>query len=472
MNSSSKKTDLTIIGGGFAGLAAALRLHHAGVKIQIIEKRPFFGGRAYSFREPKTGATVDNGQHLLMGAYHETFAFLRSLGTLGKLDFQDKLQVSYAFKKEGVKKLSCPQLPAPLHLGFGLLGFEGLKFKDKWGMGRLIRFCQQQSQNHNGHGGDDRPVAPTESLDELTLTQLLQETRQTPESIRVFWEPLVLATLNEPLSQASSEMFFNVLRLGFLSKRKDSRLVFPKVGFSELYGKPAAELLQKADVPIHFQTQIESLEKVSAGERSHWNIRTSGGKQLKSERILLAVPPDALTKILKNSPSLIPEIQDGLSQFQPAPIVSINLWYKDFSPRESFVGLLDSPLHWMFHKAKIFKNEGTPGAENYLSVVVSGAYDLAGQDKAHLVDLTKRELEHFYPELKGKELLHSQVIKEHGATFSGRVGLKKYRPQSKTKVPGLYLAGDWTATDLPATIESAVKSGHQAAEAIIFDSRV
>lgn len=459
MSAVPDKTDVAIIGGGFAGLSAGLCLQQAGLSVQLVEKRPFLGGRAYSFREPKTGDTVDNGQHLLMGAYHETFEFLRALGTFEKLNFQNQLSVSYAFKERALAKLTCPNWPAPLHLGMGLLNFDALNLKDKWGMARLIRFCQQQSKKNNGH-------AP---LDRLSLSELLKTTKQSEAAAKIFWEPLVLATLNEPLEQASSEMFFNVLRLGLLSNRQDSRLVFPQVGFDELYTQPAQAKLEQQNALLHFQTQVKSIERVSAGDPSHWQIITDQGKKLTSDRLLLAVPPDALTKLLASSPSLLEELKSHLPKFRPAPILSINLWFEDFIPPQNFVGLLESPLHWVFDKAKILNGTNSQGTNRYLSVVVSGAYELTQKNKAELIELALQELQQFYPELREKKLLHSQVIKEHAATFSGRVGLKQYRPQQRTNQPGLYLAGDWTATDLPATIESAVKSGHLAADVLLED---
>lgn len=438
--------DVLIVGGGFAGLAAALKLQRAGAAVQIAEKRPFFGGRAYSFTEPKTGQTVDNGQHLLMGAYHHTFEFLKGLGTLHHLDFQKGLSVSFAEGAEQFSHLRCPNWPAPWHLAWGLLKFKGMKFSDKRAMARLIRFVKKL----NGKSAE---------LDHWTVTQLMERTGQSPRAVKMFWEPVGLATLNEPLDLASAALFAEVLKQGLLNKTEDSNLVLPKVGFSELYATPAEKWLREKNVPIYFQTQGVALQR----EGSLWILKTQDGKELRAENILLALPPNALAKLLEASDASLQSLSKNLNAFQPSPIVSVNLWFENFNPPESFMGLVDSPLHWFFNKARIFGSS----AGNYVSLVVSGAYGFSENSKSQLVQLATEELRRFYPELKDRQPIHSQVIKENEATFSGRSGLMEYRPSVKTPVPGIFLAGDWVDTGLPATIESAVKSGHLASAAIL-----
>ncbi len=448
MHPETKKTEVLIVGGGFAGLSAAVRLAQAGVSLCLLEKRPFLGGRAYSFREHHTQAIVDNGQHLLMGAYHETFDFLRSLGTLDGLQFQNNLQIHYSRGDDNFFQLSCPPLPAPLHLALGLWRCTGLNWGDKWGMLRLIQFFKKFSPKEK-------------SLDEISMQEVLKQTRQTQNAIEVFWEPLTIATLNEPLNQASAQLFREVLQRGLLGKRADSALVIPRVGFNELYTDPARRLLEAQGANLHFQTQILSLEKNS----KRWRVNTHTGQSFETDRLLLAITPTALDKILENSDLALQGLAPHRKKFLPAPIVSLNLWYENFRAPQAFVGLVDRPIHWIFNKAKILGE-----AENsYLSLVVSGAYPVAKLDKASLVAMAHEELQRLYPQLRQQKPVHAQVIKEYEATFSGRVGLDALRPSGRSPWPGLYLAGDWINTALPATIESAVLSGHQAARFILED---
>lgn len=446
MDQAPQKTDVLIVGGGFAGLAAALKLHRAGTSIQIAEKRPYFGGRAYSFAEPKTGQMVDNGQHLLMGAYHHTFAFLKELGTFSHLAIQKGLTISFAEGADRFSTLRCPPWPAPFHLAWGLLKFKGLKFRDKRGMARLIRYVQKL----NGQARD---------LDDISVLQLMRNTGQTSRAIKLFWQPVGLATLNEPLDLASAALFTEVIRQAFLQKTEDSNLVLPKVGFSELYAKPAQAIFENEGVPLHFQTNGVALTRSTQG----WTLETQEGKKLLADSVVLAMPPNALAKLLEKSDTSLKSLGTHLGAFRSSPIVSVNLWFKDFNPPDAFLGLVDSPIHWIFNKTRIFGSS----KGNYVSLVVSGAYELAQKNKLQLVKIATEELQRFYPELRGQAPLHSQVIKENEATFSGRTGLMDLRPPIETSIPGIYLAGDWVATGLPATIESAVKSGHEAAEAIV-----
>jgi len=446
VSSSPEKTDVTIVGGGFAGLAAALRLHRRGAKIRLLEKRAFFGGRAYSFREAKTGETVDNGQHLLMGCYHETFSFLKDLGTLDRLDIQKNLSVSFAEGPDKFFDLKCPNLPAPLHLALGLLRYRGLKWADKTPMRKLLKLSQDSQGN--GH-----------HLDSLSVVELLKQSGQTEAAILKFWEPLALATLNESLDIASAQLFVEVLRRSLLSKKSDSNLAISKVGLSELFATPMQDYLEDKGVPISFNSQVMAIERQGTG----FLLRSNRGEEWASDKILFAVPPNALAKLLNESGPDLRGLVPNLDRFGSAPIVSINLWYEDFHPQQKMLGLIHSPIHWVFDKAQILLQE----KPQHITLVVSGAHALATQKKEDLIALAQSELQRYYPELKSKPLKHAFVVKELEATFSARKGLSSYRPTAQTKMDGIFLAGDWTDTALPATIESAVLSGHLAADAIL-----
>lgn len=446
------KTDVLIVGGGFAGLAAALRLQRAGAKVGLVEKRAFFGGRAYSFKEPKTGETLDNGQHLMMGCYHETLAFLRDLGTLDRLEIQKTLNVGFAEDARRVYELKCPNLPAPLHLAWGLLSYRGLAWPDKKAMLALMRLSKKA---RNGRA---------EELDELSVRELLARTGQTKDAVEKFWEPVALATLNESLDLASARLFVEVLRRGLLSKKSDSNLAIARVGLSQLYADPMRDFLERRGAPLAFNAQATRLSREGAG----FLVETNTGARLSAQRLILAVPPNALAKLLAASEAEFQGLVPELSRFGSAPIVSINLWFEDFHPRQRMLGLVNSPIHWVFDKAKILTGEKS----SHLTLVISGAHALAQESKDNLVKLAVAELQRFFPELEGKRLLHSQVVKELEATFSAQRGLNRYRPATRTRLPGLYLAGDWTDTGLPATIESAVLSGHRAAAEILESKNV
>ncbi|HEX5033776.1 MAG TPA: FAD-dependent oxidoreductase, partial [bacterium] len=359
---------------------------------------------------------------------------------------------------------------------WGLLRYRGLNFRDKRGMARLMSLAKKS--------------AGAEALDAQSIEELLRQTGQTEAAIRKFWEPLALATVNERLDLASARLFVEVLRRALLSSTADSRLVLSKVGLSELYANPAQRFFEEAGVPIHFNTQVMAIRREGAGFRIETNRRTlsfrgpegaeeshtdqgsrrsladardDSDRSFLSDKILFAVPPNAAAKILRESGDALPALLAELHRFGSAPIVSINLWYENFRPRHRMLGLVDSPIHWVFDKAKILTGENP----QHVTLVVSGAHALAGESKESLLALAGRELQKFYPELEGRSPRHGQVVKELEATFSARKGLGSYRPGPRSADPGIFLAGDWTDTGLPATIEGAVLSGHKAAAAIL-----
>jgi len=217
--------------------------------------------------------------------------------------------------------------------------------------------------------------------------------------------------------------------------------------------------MEKRGAPVSLNAQASRLEREGSG----FAVETNSGERLRADRLVLAIPPNALAKLLGASGPEFRDLVPNLDRFGSAPIVSINLWFEGFHPPQRMLGLVNSPIHWVFDKAKILKNEKS----SHITLVVSGAHALAQESKENLVKLALAELRRFFPELDGKQPLHAQIVKEQEATFSAQRGLNRFRPGNRCSLPGLFLAGDWTDTGLPATIESAVLSGHRAAAAVL-----
>ena len=429
--------DTIIIGGGFAGLATSVKLASAGHKIALLEKRPFLGGRAYSFREPKTQSTVDNGQHLMMGCYHSTLEFLRIIGALPQLKFMERLEVTFR-NTHRLAKLSCPNLPAPFHLLSGLLKFKNFSAQEKW---RAIKMMLWVKLNR----------LPSD-LDSMTVIDFLNQQGQSQHAIQEFWEPIVLATINEDIHIASSALFIEVLRRGLLASKKDSQLIISQVGLSKLYVEPALKFLNQYEAKVYTQCQMQSVERLA----NDWLVKDFNGNEYRGHHLVLAVPPTALKKI-----ALPENLRINLEILKPSPILSINLWLKDWQAPEMFCGLLKSPLHWLFDKTQVLHEPAGP-----LSFVMSASHPMAKKTNQELVEMALEELHKIFPDSRNKALLHSQVIREFEATFANQTNCAHQRPTTQTILPHLYLAGDWTATGLPSTIESAVLSGFKASDAI------
>lgn len=445
---SSRSPSVMVIGGGFAGLAAAVELTGQGIKVMLLERRAYLGGRAYSFPDRTTGDTVDNGQHLMMGCYHHTLDFLEKIGSLSKLKFQQNPQVDFLSETSGGithASFKCPSLPAPLHLLAGLAKLETIGWADRL---KALR-VGLELKRLNGNRA---------SLAEITVREWLTQLGQTEMMQSRFWDLVALATLNETPDRASADMFARVLDQAFMHTRQDSTMVISKVGLSDLYTEDARQFIEARGGEVRLNAEVEHIE-------FHANrsivVRLKNDERIEPGAVISAVPYFSLKRMLS------PEIAARLSlnpalNFESAPIVSINLWYAQPVTEVEFTGLLDSRIEWVFNKNAISGNMRS--GHQHLALVISGAHEAAKLNKEELIALAISEMERFFPKARARKPVHAFVVREHNATLSHTVGTARLRPSQKTEFENFFLAGDWTDTGLPATIESAVFSGQQCAK--------
>ena len=437
-------SDVIIIGGGFAGLSAAVALADRGLKVSLFERRPLLGGRAYSVKDQTTGDIIDNGQHILMGCYHHTRRFLEKIGTLPLLQFQNRMRVDFADANGNPYRLECPDLPAPLHLLVGLIRLKSLSLKEKISLIRMMGKVKRMGEDELNR------------LDHLSALQWLTLLGQTRESIQNFWEPLIVGTINERPDLSSAKLLAVVLREALLKTKEEARMALSTVGLSELYTEAARRFVEERGGSVHLR---KGLSKIESDRERVTRVFLEDGSERSSRFYLSSIPPDALAPLLNgNSASVF----SNLDAFQFSPILSINLWFDRPILDERFVGLLNSPIHWVFNKGAILS-----GSKNYVSLVVSAAYDLKDKTQDELTDLSLKALHEAIPASRTAALRHCRILKELKATPSLGPGSDALRPPAKTGLENFFLAGDWTATGLPATIEGAVKSGHAAAELIL-----
>ncbi|MGD0007424.1 MAG: hydroxysqualene dehydroxylase HpnE [Terriglobia bacterium] len=443
--------EVLIIGGGFSGLAAGVALAEEGRGVRLLEQKPHLGGRARSFLDPATGSVVDNGQHIIMGCYHSTIHFLSTIGTLDRIRFQKHLTVRFLDRNGRLTALQCPGLPSPWHVLLGVLRCGSFSFKHKLEVLRLGRSLQWARAMDRG-------------WEKLSVREWLTRLGQSESLQRNFWDLLCIAALNEDPSKANAGLFERVLRLALFSSPADSRIGIARVGLSDVYVDAATAYLRARGGRVECSRSVASL-LVSEGQCR--GVRLSSGKEIEAESVLSAVPSFQLAgllpgELLRFEPFFAPVISLG-----PAPIISINLWFDRPITELDFVGLRGTTIQWLFNKGT---NLGS--GENYVSLVLSGAHRHIGRGKEELLATALRELGDLFPEAQKARLHHALVIKERFATFSPTWEAEQVRPTARTPVRGLYLAGDWTATGLPGTIESAVQSGYTAAEAILDDGRI
>lgn len=436
---------VVIIGGGFSGLAAGVRLAERGCRVLLLERRPHLGGRAYSFIDSQTNDSVDNGQHLFMGCYRSTIAFLDKIGSLDKLKFQDRTRVDFLDRSNRFSSFECPPLPAPLHVVAGLLNMKGITLGDRvraLNVGRAIK----KAPSTSGQTVD-------RWLDELGQSQTIRER---------FWYPMIIATLNESPAVASARMLQRVLQEAFGGDRHNSSIGISSVGLSDLYTTGARAFIESRGGEVRLRAQVCSIE--TEGDRVT-AVRLKDGGLVPGDYFISSLPPQALAEVLPER--LKAGEFNQLGSLGSSPIVSINLWFDRPTVDREFIGLIGTRVQWVFNKDLIHRNGKV---SNQVAVIISAARDFIDWSKSALVELALAEMRDLFPASRKAVLLSSVVVKEPDATLAHTVESDRLRPGPRTSIENLILAGDWIATGLPATIESAVISGDNAAE-IILNSR-
>ena len=444
-----KHVDVVIIGGGLSGLAAAVRLASHNLSIALVEQSSRLGGRCYSYRDERTGDIVDNGQHVLLGAYHKTLEYLELAGSKKFLRREPALALPLIHPTKGFAEFKISSLPRPLHLTAGMLQFTLLSWADRrslFRVGKALQFWTPQREKE---------------LALLSIQEWLRSLGQSDEALRCLWYPIAISVMNELPSKASALLFARSLKAAFLSKKSDSALLLPTIGQTDLYVSGILEHLSPDYVTIRLKNEVRSL--TVTGERIT-SVSLASGEEIQADSFLSAVPYYTLEKILPAKLRRGEPFSD-LHRFSASPIISLHLWFeRDFMDME-YAGLIDGTIQWVFNRRRIIGNGGNLGG--YLSCVISGAHTLVARPKDEIIRLALKDLHAYFPESRGIPLRHSVVMKEKRATFSPVNAVETSRPGAVTPVKNFFLAGDWTDTGLPATIEGAVSSGFTAAEAIL-----
>lgn len=439
-----------VIGAGWAGLSCAVELADKGYRVTLLEQSKRLGGRASSFKDEKTGDVIDNGQHLFMGCYTSTIDYLKKIGSLPQLMFQKDLSVDFADKTAQIFTLKCGSWPAPLHLASGLWGLKSLTLSDKLAMFKVYRAIQSPS---SGHFNRNSPKGKT-------VEQWLMSLGQSERARRNFWDLITIATLNEQSSVAEAEPLAVVLKEAFFSDIEKSQIGISSVGLSDLCGPKAEDYLKSRGGSVRLNTLASKI--VMDGD-SVREIQLRDGAALKADLYVSAMPFHTLRNVLD------PAERDGaffapMKNLTNAPIFSVTLWFDRPITDRQFVGLLDTETQWVFNKNKIYA--GSSGRKDgSVTCVISGAQKFLETSNEDLLKLCLSELNACFPESRNATLTHSLIQREKNATLSPKVGYSKHRLPQRTPWRNLFLCGDWTDTGLPATIESAVRSGVLAAEA-------
>ena len=449
-----KSPDVIVIGAGVAGLRAAVHLAARGARVTVLESKAVLGGRATAFNDPQTGERVDNGQHVMLGCYRETFAFLRQIGTEDRVRVQPGLEVDFVDRAGERSRLSLPGLPPPLNFVAGLLDWEALGWRDRLAALRLagpIRLAQKvQRAESRGQKTTLIAASPGETVEEWLINN-----GQTARIREMLWEPLALAALNQSVRVAAAPPFAAVLAQMFGGGPQDASLALPTQPLDQVYAEPARRFIEErgGDVRIGCPARIH----LAKGAVSHVEAR---GERFEAASVVAAVPWYALVDLFSGDLGPIDAVRTAAAGTKPSPIACVNLWLNRRILRTPFLGLAGRTMQWVFDKEQMFEMD-----TSHITLVSSGADDVMALQNDELIALALGELREALPEARAAKVVRASVIRERRATYSLAPGQPK-RPAMATEVEGLLLAGDWIETGLPATIEGAAISGRRAAEAI------
>ncbi|MFT7617102.1 MAG: squalene-associated FAD-dependent desaturase [Planctomycetota bacterium] len=439
------KNPVVVVGGGMAGVAAALKLIEFGESVVLLEKKASLGGRATSFVEPTTGDEIDNGQHVLLGCCTNVIDLLKTIGTDSLIEWSD----SFTYVEPNSKRhLFAPTfLPAPLHFTPALLSFGALSFGQRLEVSRAFLAMMFASEKTHKRWAT-QPMLPW-----------LKEQKQSERTIARFWRPIVIGAVNEDLDIAATTPSLQVFLEGFLPHRKAANLGVAKVGLEKLYASPAAAFIEEAKSSVRSKTKVAEL-LVDGNKLT--GVRLQNGEVIQTDRCVLALPPESLSQLVcsDQEPILSSSL---LSQFKHAPIAGLHFWFDRETLDVDHAALLDTELEWVFKKSPPGPKAQALGARERLQGVISAAHHLHGRSQEEIIESAVRELKAAFPAYEDSRLVHGVVVRENRATLSMDPASNENRPDHLTRIEGCVLAGDWVQTGWPATLEGATRAGRRAA---------
>ncbi len=432
---------VAIVGSGVSGISASIELIKKNIKHTVFEARNLVGGRFYSFYDPKLNTEIDNGQHLFSPAYRHFFEILEYLGTINQINKPRKLEVYFCSENNQKFCLEEKWFKGKLGLLNGIIHLKSLKSLSKI---KIILLLNKLAQKKHYN------------LSNLSTYQFLLNENQNFEIIKKFWQPICISIFNNSIENIPASLFLKTIKIAFFSELNTSGFQYSNVPQSKLL-KNYEKILSGQGSRCLFNNPVVSINK----QNGYFCVSTKNSEEYYFDNVIICVPPNVLKKILP-----IEWVQNSDFQFLNNvnfnPILSGYFTTSQLIFRESYVFLLDSPIHWIFNR-NVMTETNLP--QNFYSFTTSNAKSLINYSDLEIIELLKFEIQKFF-NIK-VEILNFKIIRDKHATVDINLEFQQIRPQQETSVEGLYLAGDWTNTELPATLESAALSGKLAVELML-----
>jgi squalene-associated FAD-dependent desaturase len=438
----SLQKTVTVIGGGVAGMSAACALAQAGMHVQLMERRGYLGGRASSYLHPGVNEIIDNCQHVLFGCCTNVVGFYRRIGVANRIYWTSDMTM---IEPGGQRSTLGPGgLPAPLHGMPKLLAAHAFSLADKFALARAFSALM-------------RPV-PAHSRE--SLGDWLRRHGQTQGAVERFWRLVIASALNADLDSIALPYAAKVIRELFMNSAFAGSMGMSRVPLSELYGG-VAPYIEERGGSVHLNAAVEKAEWDE--ETSQWEVAMRDGRVV-SDFLVLALPFEATAGLIPRMPAAegADELLGKIEKHEHWPICSVHLWFDREITDLDHAVLLDREIHWLYNQSRLQTGRGG----HYIELVVSATRAFAALPREEAIGQAVEELKEFFPAAVSAKVEKVALVKEVRATFGVPPGIDDSRPSAISPWPNCFLAGDWTATGWPSTMESAARSGHLAAEAL------
>lgn len=432
------KKRVIIIGGGVAGMYLSERLSAENFDITLLESSNKLGGRCNSFVDKSTGETIDNGQHLLMGAYTHFLEFVNRIGANEQIGIFPRLSIPFFSTKGTSYTLDDKNIGGKLGMLTAMLSANHFPLSDRL---RFIKLMLKVSM-----------LNPNDV--HSTVADFLLANKQSDKLMNDFWNPLVLAVLNTSPTIAPAKLLISVLKKAFLGSANAAKMMYVKTDYSTLFDK-FMKLMQERKVEVRLNSPVRRI-LIQNGKAIGTEL--DEGEILRADYVISAIPHHALQKLLSSDVLAMPNFKN-LMFYKNSSILSAYLWYKEAIDTPPMLAMLDSSIQWLFNRRKIQEQEYiNPEYKSSFAITISSSEENNELSKYELIENFTEELAQALPQYKDKTPAHYRIIKEKRATFEPNTEIENYRVNQITSIPNFYICGDWTKTDLPATIEGAALS--------------